>query len=627
MTNRAMPHFIPHHINGLRVAAIAGIALLLLACTGAATKSPLNLPEDATNYLTSCRRMVLTSYSSYWRNTGIDVAEGDMILLFGSGRGNSVWTFSNNFSVRIGDGPSTAPFSTYSQSYDYGYFRAPRAGKLKFKIHKLDAGQKLTIDILTFPEKHESELFGILRALREQNPADETLRGQIDGFISDYRWIGYADLEISSSPNGASVYLDDEFKGLTPLRIKAVDKNQAHTICLQHRLFQKICEDFNPANKSRFNFSLTRTATALAEPARAVDSLESTVSPDQEAPRIVVRNPVSEDYEKPVAVSDDTIEIRGRAYDDSGIVWVKINGADANLDPDGTFWSRKVLAVGVNDIEIAARDIHNNTSTQQIKIQRLPVRVSSDLDSSVRREPKMPRGLGTYYLLAIGNNAYEYLPRLETAENDARAIADICEALYGFKVELILNGTRRDILQAMDRYRRDLTEEDNLLIYYAGHGYFDRAIDRGYWLPVDAMEDTSADWISNADVTDKLKVIPAKHVMVVADSCYSGTLTRGLMITARDHDYLSRMARKKSRTVLTSGGLEPVLDGAGGSHSVFASVFIDILHENRQIMDATELFERLRRPVMLRSPQTPQYSDLRLAGHEGGDFLFYRTNP
>jgi hypothetical protein len=87
------------------------------------------------------------------------------------------------------------------------------------------------------------------------------------------------------------------------------------------------------------------------------------------------------------------------------------------------------------------------------------------------------------------------------------------------------------------------------------------------------------------------------------------------------------MAKKKSRTVLTSGGLEPVLDGAGGNHSVFASVFIDILNENEQIMDATELFEKLRRPVMLHSPQTPQYSDLRLAGHEGGDFLFYRITP
>jgi hypothetical protein len=136
-----------------------------------------------------------------------------------------------------------------------------------------------------------------------------------------------------------------------------------------------------------------------------------------------------------------------------------------------------------------------------------------------------------------------------------------------------------------------------------------------------------ADWILNSDITDKLKVIPAKHIMVVADSCYSGTLTRGIKLIERDRGYLSRMSREKSRTVLTSGGLEPVLDGAGGNHSVFAKVLIGILYENRHIMDATELFEKLRRPVMLRSPQTPQYSDLRLAGHEGGDFIFYRINP
>ena len=281
----------------------------------------------------------------------------------------------------------------------------------------------------------------------------------------------------------------------------------------------------------------------------------------------------------------------------------------------------------MNDIEIEARDIHNNIKRQQVKIQRLPVRVSSERDASGHGQPMLPRNLGNYHLIAIGNNEYKDLPRLETAENDARAVARICKELYGFNVELIINGTRREILQTLDTYRRNLTEEDNLLIYYAGHGYFDRAIDRGYWLPVDAVESTSADWISNADITDKLKVIPAKHIMVVADSCYSGTLTRGIKFAERDHDYLSRMARKRSRTVLTSGGLEPVLDGAGGGHSVFARVFIDILHESNQIMDATELFEKLRRPVMLHSPQTPQYSDLRLAGHEGGDFLFYRINP
>lgn len=475
---------------------------------------------------------------------------------------------------------------------------------MKLKARKLNADHSLTIDIITFPEKNESKLFEILRAIRDQNPADKTLRAQIDGFLSDYSWINYSDLEIVSSPNGASVYLDDEYKGLTPLKIAEVDKHTEHKICVQHEHFQESCEKFNPQAKSRFNVSLKRSEI-LVPPSRPVDIAKQVTKADQKPPRIVVINPALSDDGTQIEVSGYEIEIRGKAQDESGIVWVRINDEDINLDPDGTFWSLRNLAVGLNVMDITARDIHNNIARQQVVIQRRPIRVSPKPGPSPHSQPIMARSLGNYYLLAVGNNEYKHLPRLETAENDAQAVAKICEALYGFNVELILNGTRRKILQAIDRYRRTLTHQDNLLIYYAGHGYFDRDVNRGYWLPVDAMENTSADWISNADITDKLKVIKAKHIMVVADSCYSGTLTRGLKFTERGHDYLSRMAIKKSRTVLTSGGLEPVLDSAGGDHSVFARVFMNILIENDQVMDATELFEKLRRPVMLHSPQTP----------------------
>ncbi len=610
----------------LRMIGIAGITLLFLACTGAATKSPLNLPDDATNYLTNCSRLVLKSSSNSWKNTGIKVVEGDMILFLGYGTGSTAWPFRYNFMVKIENSPETSPFTSNNQNYGYGYFRVPRTGMLKLKVRKLNAGHTLTVDIITFPEKNEPKLFDILRAMRGQNPADDTLRSQIDGFLSDYSWINYSDLEIVSSPNGASVYLDDNYEGLTPLKIAKVDKHTEHKICVQHEHFQEFCENFSPQAKSRFHVSLKRSEISVS-PSRPDDIAKQLKKTDQKPPRIVVINPTLSDDGTQIEVSDYEIEIRGKAQDESGIVWVRINDEDINLDPDGTFWSLRNLAVGMNVMDITARDIHNNIARQQVIIQRRPVRVSTKPGPSPHRQSEMAQSLGNYYLLAVGNNEYKHLPRLKTAENDAQAVAKICEELYGFKVELIINGTRRKILQAIDRYRRTLTLQDNLLIYYAGHGYFDRDVNRGYWLPVDAMENTSADWISNADITDKLKVIKAKHIMVVADSCYSGTLTRGLKLIERSDGYLSRMAKKKSRTVLTSGGLEPVLDSAGGDHSVFARVFMNILFENNQLMDATELFEKLRRPVMLHSPQTPQYSDLRLAGHDGGDFLFYRTIP
>ncbi len=112
--------------------------------------------------------------------------------------------------------------------------------------------------------------------------------------------------------------------------------------------------------------------------------------------------------------------------------------------------------------------------------------------------------------------------------------------------------------------------------------------------------------------------------MLVVDSCYSGTLTRDVKSTVHSPEYLRRMAKKRARVVLASGGLEPVSDSGGSGHSVFTKAFLDALNDNQGITVGTELFLRIRRQVMLGAPQTPEFSDIRFAGHEGGDYLFVR---
>jgi len=231
---------------------------------------------------------------------------------------------------------------------------------------------------------------------------------------------------------------------------------------------------------------------------------------------------------------------------------------------------------------------------------------------------------GKYRALVIGNNNYRTVPKLRAAVPDARAVAKMLRRLYDFEVTLLINATRGDIIEALDGLRSRLTRHENMLIYYAGHGYYDKEADRGYWLPVDAHHDRRTNWVSNATITDTLKSMRAKHVIVIADSCYSGTLTRGFGIILRSPDYYGRMARKRSRTVLTSGGIEPVNDAGGGQNSVFCKVFLTALSGNTGIMDGTQLFTKVRRPVMMNAPQTPQYSDIRFTGHEGGDFFFVR---
>jgi TPR repeat protein/peptidoglycan hydrolase-like protein with peptidoglycan-binding domain len=243
--------------------------------------------------------------------------------------------------------------------------------------------------------------------------------------------------------------------------------------------------------------------------------------------------------------------------------------------------------------------------------------------------PIQTADLGTFHALVIGNDAYRALPRLRTAVKDAYAVAKLLESRYGFRATTLINATRDDVIQALQKMRNQLTEHDNLLIYYAGHGKLDRGSDRGYWLPIDATEESPVNWINNVTITDTLKAIQARHVMVVADSCYSGTLTRdtrGIKVRLKKSDYVTKTHRKKSRTVLASGGLEPVSDSGGSGHSVFAKAFMDALRDNEGVIDGLDVFAYVRKQVRLNADQVPNYANIRYAGHEvGGDFLFARS--
>lgn len=250
--------------------------------------------------------------------------------------------------------------------------------------------------------------------------------------------------------------------------------------------------------------------------------------------------------------------------------------------------------------------------------------------------PQNTSGFGAYVALIIGNERYAHTRALRTAIDDAESLKALLERKYGFQVTLIHDGTRHNILGALADLQKHVNENTNVLIYYAGHGHYEKAENRGYWLPVDAEQDNPDNWIANDDITSRVKAMTAKHVLVIADSCYSGTLTRssdfrGLVRETEENqsgskstsDYLNKLARKKTRMVLTSGGLEPVVDAGGsGNHSVFSSAILKTLEESNGVMEGTLLFSKIREKVSYNADQTPEYSAIKNAGHEGGDFLF-----
>ena len=207
-------------------------------------------------------------------------------------------------------------------------------------------------------------------------------------------------------------------------------------------------------------------------------------------------------------------------------------------------------------------------------------------------------------------------------------MANTLELDYGFNVTTLENANRDQIIKSISGLRGKVGSQDNVLIYYAGHGVLDEAADEGYWLPVDASRDNPANWVMTDQVVSQVRAMKAKHVMVVADSCFSGTITRGIKIEIKQptREWLETIVKKKSRTALTSGGLEPVMDSGGGNNSVFANSFLSILRDNDGVLDASQLFSQLRPKVMVNSDQTPEYGDIHRAGHDGGDFLFVRQS-
>ncbi|MBB3047227.1 hypothetical protein FHR99_001463 [Litorivivens lipolytica] len=240
---------------------------------------------------------------------------------------------------------------------------------------------------------------------------------------------------------------------------------------------------------------------------------------------------------------------------------------------------------------------------------------------------------GRNYALIIGINDYEHFKPLNTAVADAIAVSQTLASQYNFETRVLLDkeASRETILGALNEARKSLTPQDNLLIYYAGHGQFIESTDASYWLPYNARKDDNTQWLESKAITDHLKLISARSILVVADSCFSGTITRSADTSLEGADtrarYIQKMKSRPSRVLISSGGKEPVKDGGGGSHSVFANAFLKAMNETSEsIFTANELFSRgIREPVAGNAEQIPEYKVIRNSGHSGGDFVFFRA--
>jgi predicted nucleic acid-binding Zn-ribbon protein len=320
----------------------------------------------------------------------------------------------------------------------------------------------------------------------------------------------------------------------------------------------------------------------------------------------------------------------------AGLTKVMLNDKLITVGADGHFQTDVSLQGAETLVRIVATDKHNQSSDLSLRLLASEAALQDNFPSTSSGENRQAGDIkfGKFYALIIGNNDYAAYPDLKTPVTDAKSLDVLLRERYGFKTKLLVNANRHAIMSALNEMNQKLTDQDNLLIYYAGHGEIDKKTQNAYWLPVDSEAGNTANWISSQSITEYLSIMAARHVMVVADSCYSGALTGSAvaklpdgMDEAKRERWLKAMNSRKARTVLTSGGVKPVMDEGGGDHSVFASAFLKVLRSNKRVIEDYDIFRDVSNQVRASASragfeQTPQYAPLQHAGHEGSPFFF-----
>ncbi len=265
----------------------------------------------------------------------------------------------------------------------------------------------------------------------------------------------------------------------------------------------------------------------------------------------------------------------------------------------------------------------------------------SETLSLPQQTPATAEGIefGRYYALIIGNQDYRHLEDLDSPISDAEKVRNLLENKYGFSTVFLPNANEMRILNALNDLHDQIGPQDNLLIYYAGHGSLSARGDRqrGYWLPVNARKDRLVHWINNSVISDHLDRIDARSILVLADSCYAGALASqasALLLPSSARELSEQAIRaglkQRARVVISSGGVRPVLDSVDRQHSLFARSLIEVLQRNNGILRENMLFAHVAATVRRRSeglslPQTPEMRPIRAAGHAGGDFYLVPT--
>lgn len=308
--------------------------------------------------------------------------------------------------------------------------------------------------------------------------------------------------------------------------------------------------------------------------------------------------------------------IEGKVNHPSPYVQLRVAGHWVFVDETGSFRAEIAVQAGDNEVDLSVVDDDGDRT-----VHRMTVNAPTTSPTEAMR----PReGKRIALLFAARDYRDPNIPPLVTPKADADLVAKSLRDRMGFETRIVENGTKATMVEALRRLGRELTEADSAIVYYAGHGFALQETGNGYWLPVDATTDSPAQWISNQDVARLLHRMPAKHILLVADSCYSGAFTKEQAVSDADVERdPNTLRQRRSVMAMSSGGDEPVLDG--DVNSPFATALVGQVAKLQTFEPGVAMFRLVHDVVVSKTPQTPQYGAVRFAGYDpGGDYLFDR---
>lgn len=326
-----------------------------------------------------------------------------------------------------------------------------------------------------------------------------------------------------------------------------------------------------------------------------------------------------------LATTDEFTMVKARVTDESGIYDVTVNGISAEPSKEGVFQVRVPLEIGRNEIVIRAIDLRQNSIEKKFFVLRKSPsgKVAKGDTEELDLVFDSPKTAPRYFALIMGANDYsdDAITDLDNPIQDATKLYTVLVNRYTFdpsNVIFLKNPTREQMINAMDWLTRKVTKYDNLLVFYAGHGFWDKETDFGYWIPTDSKSNSTANWLANSQIKDYVAAIKAKHTLVIADACFGGSIFRSRKAFEEGSQSVKKAFDAPSRKAMTSGNLTEVPD-----RSVFLEQLVDKLNNNtKSYVTAEELFASIRNVVLSSSPVTPMYGDIKDAGDQGGDFIF-----